>query len=636
MLPTTARLAALSLTVACLGALPAPAFAVAFADAPTTSAAPAPVPSAQPTGHRKVLPRAMHGKAALQAVGADLGSVAAENGLSRGHLGEVLAEDETAWLSEEGRLFYQEEAPQEATTTPTTAAATTAAATLPLAQTFTLHSRPGAARTIFLDFDGATVSGTAWNTSKRGPITDGAVTGFDLDLDPATFSSTELSQAQEVWRQVSESYSPFDVDVTTQDPGVDALTRSSTTDQTFGMRVLITSQASVRTQACGTCLGVAYVGTYDNVDPTGTYQPAWVFAYSKSFNPMIIAQAATHETGHTLGLTHDGTATASYYPGTAAWGPVMGSSMSRAVTQFSKGEYAGANNLQDDLAVIQTNGLPLRADDHGSSTAAADQLGKQPAYTATGVIGTRADTDVFAVTLPCTTTLSAGATGIGAQTALDLSLKVVNANGAVVASSSPASTYSGAPPRSAGMDAAVTLTGATGTYYLVVDGVGNGSPSGPGWSDYGSLGQYTLTASGCATDSPTTPPTTPPATESPTTPPTTQPPATQPPVTSPRRPSAPRIGGASSGRRGGPRTAVVRWIVPASTGGATIRGYQVRAFRLGRHSRVLAAYTSGRMSAGARSTQLVLPRGRYVFRVLAWNAVGSSPWSASTSTVSAR
>ncbi len=39
--------------------------------------------------------------------------------------------------------------------------------------------------------------------------------------------------------------------------------------------------------------------------------------------------------------------------------------MNRAVSQLSKGEYAGANNTEDDLAVIQAHGLPLRADDHG-------------------------------------------------------------------------------------------------------------------------------------------------------------------------------------------------------------------------------------------------------------------------------
>ena len=36
----------------------------------------------------------------------------------------------------------------------------------PLDQTFLLHSRPGSKRTIYLDFKGATLSGTAWNASR--------------------------------------------------------------------------------------------------------------------------------------------------------------------------------------------------------------------------------------------------------------------------------------------------------------------------------------------------------------------------------------------------------------------------------------------------------------------------------------
>ena len=51
----------------------------------------------------------------------------------------------------------------------------------------------------------------------------------------------------------------------------------------------------------------------------------------------------------------------------------MGSATFRAVSQFSKGEYAGANNTEDDFAVIQAHGLPLRADDHGNTTATADR-----------------------------------------------------------------------------------------------------------------------------------------------------------------------------------------------------------------------------------------------------------------------
>ena len=176
----------------------------------------------------------------------------------------------------------------------------------------------------------------------------------------------------------------------------------------------------------------------------------------------------------------------------------MGSSAYRAVSQFSRGEYAGANNTEDDLAIIASHGLAPRTDDHGSTLAEADQLGAQTAYDDSGVIGTRTDTDVFAIDLPCTTTLTASATGIGAQTALDLSLEVLDANGSRVAFSSPASGRAGSPPVSKGMDAQVSVPNATGRYYLRVDGVGNGDPAGYGWSDYGSLGQYHLTGTGCA------------------------------------------------------------------------------------------------------------------------------------------
>ena len=264
----------------------------------------------------------------------------------------LLTEDHTAWLSREGRLFYQEDAPAPGTLQ---SAATTAPA-YPAGQTFALHSRPGASKTIFLDFDGATVANTAWNGTGSGMIANGTHIGYDTDGSPSTFSTAESGWVQEVWRQVSETYSPFDVDVTTADPGQAAITRSSSSDTTYGTHVVITSSPTPRQQVCGGCLGVAWVGSFDRVDTAARYQPAWVFAYDAGFDPMVVAQAASHETGHTLGLHHDGTTSASYYAGSTAWGPIMGSSAYRAVSQFSRGEYAGASNTEDDLAIIASNG----------------------------------------------------------------------------------------------------------------------------------------------------------------------------------------------------------------------------------------------------------------------------------------
>ncbi|MEO7351268.1 MAG: hypothetical protein ABIR34_03420, partial [Marmoricola sp.] len=367
------------------------------------------------------------------------------------------------------------------------------------------------------------------------------------------------------------------------------------------------------------------------------YQPAWVFAYDTRFDPMVIAQAATHETGHTLGLQHDGTATQDYYAGTAGWGPIMGSSRTRALSQFSIGEYAGANNHEDDFAIMQSNGLPLRPDDHGSSITAADMLGAETSYDVSGVIGTRLDSDVFAIRLPCVSTLEVSATGIGAQSALDLKLEVLTAAGTVVQSSSPTSSYGGSPPTSDGMDAQVSIPTATGDYYLRVDGVGNGSPAGSGWSDYGSLGQYRLTATGCPA-LPVAPIPVPTPTPTPTPIPDPIDPPTDPPAPTPvpTKPGAPVIRTGSSGTQGGTVSAVARWAAPTNMGATPITNYRVRAQKLDSSNRVTRTYGSSYQQPAARSLTMKLTKGRYVFSVTAYNSVGTSPWSHTSHGVYAR
>ena len=80
-----------------------------------------------------------------------------------------------------------------------------------------------------------------------------------------------------------------------------------------------------------------------------------------------VSEAISHEFGHNLNLNHDGTNGSSYYSGhgsgAVSWGPIMGASYNRSVTQWSQGEYSGANNSQDDLAVIAGE-LSYRGDDH--------------------------------------------------------------------------------------------------------------------------------------------------------------------------------------------------------------------------------------------------------------------------------
>ena len=523
-------------------------------------------------------------------------------------------------------MFYQEEVPA---ALGGAGSGTPPKAAYAASETFALHSRPGATRKIFLDFDGAEVANTGWNVGSNA-ISNGTHIGWNGDGSADSFSSAEHDWIQEVWRQVAETYAPFDVDVTTQDPGPDGWTRSSSSDTTYGTRVVITSSATAVAQACaGVCLGVAWVGTFDAVDPNRYYQPAWVFATSPSLRPMIVAQAASHEAGHTLGLHHDGTQTAPYYAGTTAWGPIMGSSSTRAVSQFSQGEYVGANNTEDDFLVIQANGLSMRADDHGNSTSTATRLGARTAYDVSGVISTRTDTDTIAIDVDCPTNVTVAAKGIGYQTALNLALTVLDGAGNTVSTSSPASGYAGWPPVSTGMDAQVTLPAAKGTYYLRLDGVGQGAPATTVWSDYGSLGQWRLTANGCATAPPElNPPIPAPGT------PTATPTATPSPVL--KRPGAPIIRAGSSGTTGGISTAIARWSAPTTNGGTPITKYRLRAQRRNSANQVVSTTYSGYFSPTTRSSTRRLTSGRYTFAVMAWNKVGSSAWSKSSSAVRAR
>jgi hypothetical protein len=574
----------------------------------------------EPVGRLHVLDHPGHGAAVLAALGDRLPDVATTNGLSTSRLRTVLATDPTAWIGQDGHLFYVE--PAEQLIGPVGTVAGAATASYPESQTFALHSLPGSTHTIFLDFDGASVSGTWWNAN--GGMPSRFYTGFTLDSDPSSFTSAEKAYIQTVWRIVAEKYSPFDVDVTTQDPGSAGYDRSSVLDPTYGDHVIITDDAGAVSSACGgSCSGIALLGMFDDALRTDDYyEPAWVFSSKTSGSAVLTAHTVAHEVGHTFGLTHDGDATHEYNSGHGNWFPIMGSS-ARGVGQFSKGEYAGANNTQDDLAVIAANGAPLRLDDHVDlldTRLLADPL--PTGSVSDGVISTRTDKDVFAVDHNCTTNLTAAAIGVGAGASLDLSVTVLRADGTVVGSADPASGQDTSvwPAVPTGMNASVTVAAGDATYFVRVDGVGHGDPVTNGYSDYGSVGEYRLAISNCDG---TMPPTGTPA------PPTT----TSTPTNTRHAPSAPRIGLASSGRRGGAVTATVRWSAPTS---GAVTGYRIKARLLSRSGRVLRVLTTATISASARGAHVHLPRGRYRFRVVAINRVGSSPASASSRLVRAR
>ncbi len=355
----------------------------------------------------------------------------------------------------------------------------TATANQPLANTFLLHSRPGAAKVIFLDFNGHTTSGTSWNNAYTAgaPIVTPA---FDLDGAPATFSDAERTVIQDIWRRVAEDYAAWDVDVTTEDPGVERLRRTASSDVAYGVRCVIGGSS---TQWLGASAGgVAYVGSFGGVVTATTTVndvPAFVFPQQLSNSGRYIAEAASHEVGHTLGLYHSGQTTGvEYYTGHADWAPIMGVGYYKNVVQWTRGDYPLSNNTQDQVSLISGR-IPRLADEHGSSaTTAAVVSGAN--FTAGGIIADRADQDWFRITAGVGTV---NVSGLVAQPSpnLNLSLSLVDANGLVLAQGT-----------AAGLGANLSVPVVGGTYYIVVDGKGSTNDPLTGYTDYSSLGRFSL------------------------------------------------------------------------------------------------------------------------------------------------
>ncbi len=426
------------------------------------------------------LPANAQGQRAIEVLADNLLDVAAWYGSTPEGFCSMLREDHTARIDTDGRLFFVEETPDQASEDETPSVS---AASFPYDQTFKLHSLPGSKRVLYIDFDGHTTTGTAWNVSYGDPIISPA---YDLDGDSSIFSNAEMDRIQDIWKLVSEDYAPFDVDVTTEDPGQGAITRSSSGDDLYGTRVVMTVDDFAY---CG-CGGFAYVGVFDYYG-VSNYKPAFIFN-----NSLVgAAEAISHEVGHNLGLSHDGVAGGtSYYQGhgsmATGWAPIMGVGYYKQLVQWSKGEYANASNTQDDIQIIQNSGALLLADDHGNDIAGATSLGSTTdgntvTLSGNGLIERRTDVDFFSFTSGGED-ISINVNPAQLSPNLDILAELYNASGNLIASSNPADS----------LPASISETALpAGEYFVMVDGVGKGDPQATGYSDYASLGRYTISGS---------------------------------------------------------------------------------------------------------------------------------------------
>ena len=363
-------------------------------------------------------------------------------------------------------------------------ATTGASAAGDLSDTFSLVSNPGADQTIFLDFDGHTTSGSTWNGAYFGGA-DFYSNPYDKDGDVTSFSDLELQAIQDIWTRVAEDFIGFDVNVTTVDPGADALIKSDDFDPMWGIRAVITDDTSDWYGSNVSGLGIP--GSFNSASDT----PVFIFSSQlANGNDQYVATTASHEIGHSMGLSHDGTSTSTYYGGhgfgDTGWSSIMGGGLNKKLSQWSQGEYADATNQQDDLAIITTNnGFDYRIDDHGSDFDTASFLTfHETGVSANGIIERNTDVDVFSFAT------SGGIVdlqidGIERGSNLDILAELFDADNNLILSSNPVDQ----------LDADIQTTVAGGIYYLTVTGTGKGDPLVDGYTDYGSLGQYFISGS---------------------------------------------------------------------------------------------------------------------------------------------
>ena len=352
---------------------------------------------------------------------------------------------------------------------------------------FRLHSKPGAANTIYMDFDGASISGTAWN--KQVNASQLTAKPYDTDGNQSALSSAEISDIAEIWERVAEDFAPFDVDVTTEDPGKNRQNVAwvvVTDSEPGGKQPLPSPKAGSTT----------YMNIY-GFSHTAYFSPALIYRNNLG-SASAVAEASSHSIGHIMGLSHD--TTVGTGKGKVSWAPIMGVNHTNQVTQWSKGDYRGAVNKQDDIGIL-VGALGLRRDDHDDSrfdsgtplvsdrkgNIAAINPGMDPSDHNSdnkGLIEDEDDIDVFVfnagkgmVDITVTPAWQAYQQDSHRGANLDVHVSLYDANGKKIAESDPSDETSSRLRKQV----------SPGRYKLEVRGTGNKASDYP---RYGSVGQY--------------------------------------------------------------------------------------------------------------------------------------------------